>query len=190
MCLALDSDYLWNCCTCSSIEGVFSLLKHSETLSVNVNLYVSHRQFQHLDLNRKLAVPQTGVVLSVLCGQWQCYSELCRCLQCQYLGCRCIFFFNLFGVSLYLSHTALPHICLDVIDLPLYIVSTSQAAMASTCAPLTSCLELSAHRLLSGAASRIMVCREAWALLSVIFRAHVPSGFSFLTTLTHSRHLL
>lgn len=101
MCLALDSDYLWNCCTCSSIEGVFSLLKHSETLSVNVNLYVSHRQFQHLDLNRKLAVPQTGVVLSVLCGQWQCYSELCRCLQCQYLGCRCIFFFNLFGVSLY-----------------------------------------------------------------------------------------
>lgn len=42
-----------------------------------LNLYVSHRQFQHLDLNRKLAVPQTGVVLSVLCGQWQCYSELC-----------------------------------------------------------------------------------------------------------------
>lgn len=102
MCLALDSDYLWNCCTCSSIEGVFSLLKHSETLSVNVNLYVSHRQFQHLDLNRKLAVPQTGVVLSVLCGQWQCYSELCRCLQCQYLGCRCIFF------SIYLESPFIP----------------------------------------------------------------------------------
>lgn len=101
MCLALDSDYLWNCCTCSSIEGVFSLLKHSETLFVNVNFYVSHCQFQHLDLNRKLAVPQTGVVLIVLCGQWQYYSELCRCLQRQYLGCRCIFFFNLFGVFLY-----------------------------------------------------------------------------------------
>lgn len=36
MCLALDSDYLWNCCTRSSIERGFSLVKHLETLFVNV----------------------------------------------------------------------------------------------------------------------------------------------------------
>lgn len=59
-------------------------------------------QFQHLDLNRKLAVPQTGVVSIVLCGQWQCYSELCRCLQYQYLGCCCIFF------SIYLESSFTP----------------------------------------------------------------------------------
>lgn len=51
---------------------------------------VSHRQFQHLELTRKLAVPQIGVVFIVLCGQWQCYSEICRCLEYQYFGCCCI----------------------------------------------------------------------------------------------------
>lgn len=45
------------------------------------DFYVSHRQFQHLELNRKLVVPQIGVVFIVLCGQWQCYSEICRWLR-------------------------------------------------------------------------------------------------------------
>lgn len=92
MCLALDSDYLWNCCTYSSIEGVYPYSSIRRHFFCKCNFYVSLRQFQHLDLNRELAVTQTGVVLIVLCGQWQCYSELCRCLQRQYLGCRCIFF--------------------------------------------------------------------------------------------------
>lgn len=56
------------------------------------DFYVRHRQFQHLDLNRELAVTQTGVVLIVLCGQWQCYPELCRCLQRQYLDVAAFFF--------------------------------------------------------------------------------------------------
>lgn len=65
------------------------------------DFYVRHRQFQHLDLNRELAVTQTGVVLIVLCGQWQCYPELCRCLQRQYLDVAAFFFFSFFGVFLY-----------------------------------------------------------------------------------------
>lgn len=90
MCLALDSDYLWNCCTCSSIEkGVFPSQAFGDTFC-KCDFYVSHCQFQHLELNRELVVPQIGVVFIVLCGQWQCYSEICRFLEYQYFGCCCI----------------------------------------------------------------------------------------------------
>lgn len=102
MCLALDSDYLWNCCTCASIERGFCFIFYfyffpSQAFGdifffffVKCDFYVSHCQFQHLERNRKLVVPQIGVVFIVLCGQWQCYSEICRCLEYQYFGCCCI----------------------------------------------------------------------------------------------------
>lgn len=79
MCLALDSDYLWNCCTCSYIErGFFPSQAFGDTFC-KCDFYVSHCQFQHLELNRMLVVPQIRVVFIVLYGQWQCYSEICRC---------------------------------------------------------------------------------------------------------------
>lgn len=53
------------------LKGFFPTQAFGDTFC-KCNFYVSHRQFQHLDLTRKLAVPQTGVVLIVLCGQWQC----------------------------------------------------------------------------------------------------------------------
>lgn len=101
MCLALDSDYLWNCCTCSrsSIEGLIPTQAFGDTFC-KCSFYVSHHQFPHLHLNREVAVTQTGVVSVVLCGQWQCYSELCRCLQCQYLDVAAFFFQFLWSLPL------------------------------------------------------------------------------------------
>lgn len=72
------------------LKGVFFPHQAFGDTFCKCDFSVSHRQFQHLELTRKLAVPQIAVVVIVLYGQWQCYSEICRCLEYQYFGCCCI----------------------------------------------------------------------------------------------------
>lgn len=98
MCLALDSDYLWNCCTCSSIERGFSLVKHLETLFVNVTFMSAIVSFNiQNSIESQLSRRQEQSLLSCVVSG----SALLRSVDAQNVSILDVAaFYNLFGVFL------------------------------------------------------------------------------------------